>query len=174
MVGPELTPGPLDERELLGGAAHAEVARQLVDERLHLGADGRSVSVRPMTGPLPVTFVRIAQRAASSGLSKTWETPKGACSASITSSVSSPTEVFKNRYLISGKGSCTQPAVSTAEAGADGPVTIGAFSFAGFIDLRARVIGATLARTDRVSTLSVRSQSPTPGLSAWRRSRSGT
>jgi hypothetical protein len=57
------------------------------------------------------------------------------CSITIMGSVCSPTLAHPHRRVISGTGTCSQPAVEVLPPGnPDGPVTIGAFDLVGFID----------------------------------------
>jgi hypothetical protein len=87
------------------------------------------------TGTLPVESVSVEQTPASAATGTTWTAPGSACTVTITGSTSSPTDVFPSRYLVTGKGTCSQPAVAnTSGAGVavPGPVTIGAFTFGSF------------------------------------------
>ncbi len=86
------------------------------------------------TGAVTVSDVTITERA--DGGSLVWMTPPGACTVNVTSNVSNPDSsgIFRNRYTIKGSGSCTQPAAADGTSGAQGTVTIGAFTFTGFID----------------------------------------
>jgi len=42
--------------------------------------------------------------------------------------------VFKNRYVIDGNGTCSQPAVAPATQTQGGSISISPFTFHGFID----------------------------------------
>lgn len=87
-----------------------------------------------VTGSLPLESVSITSKPSKDAESKDWETPKGACTATITSNESKPDPTFENQYVVKGNGSCSAPAAPEKEAGADGPVIIGAFTFTGFIN----------------------------------------
>jgi hypothetical protein len=62
-----------------------------------------------------------------------WETPLGACSVTILANEASPTEVFPNRHLLDGEGSCSEPAAPLAPTVAEA-VTLADFTFSAFID----------------------------------------
>jgi hypothetical protein len=62
-----------------------------------------------------------------------WQTPIGACTITIDSNACSPISIFANRYVISGTGTCTQPA-APSQANPLGPITVGNFDFVSFID----------------------------------------
>jgi hypothetical protein len=100
----------------------------------NLAVDLASPIAGGQTGAINVTDVRVNTFDGDGG-SETWETPPGACTLSIASNTSNPdaSGVFKNRYEISGSGNCAQPAAPQGSA-SGGDVTIGAFTFSGFID----------------------------------------
>jgi hypothetical protein len=83
-------------------------------------------------GPLPVDSVSLDQTFGPDSGVLHWQTPTGSCSVTLTSSTCAPEPVFPNRRILTGTGSCSQPAVP--EAGTGGAVTIGDFWFTGFID----------------------------------------
>jgi hypothetical protein len=83
-------------------------------------------------GPLPVASVEITKGLGADGGVAKWQTPPGACSATIASSTCAPTAVFPKARVLTGTGSCTQPAAP--ESGTSGaPVDIGDFVFEGFV-----------------------------------------
>ena len=57
------------------------------------------------------------------------------CSATVSGSVCSPTDVFHWRRVVTGSGTCTQPALPQL-ANMEAPVTIGDFTFLGFFNPR--------------------------------------
>jgi hypothetical protein len=73
------------------------------------------------------------QQSSSDGSFVTWKTPTGGCSTTIDGSICSPTSVFTNRRVLSGHGSCSQPAAPQMGNG-DAPVQIGNFEFVGFFN----------------------------------------
>jgi hypothetical protein len=84
-------------------------------------------------GPLPVTAVEIKKGLGDDAGTAKWITPSGACSATVTDSVCSPTFTFPHRRVLKGTGGCSQPAAP--EPGTSGaPVDIGGFVFSGFIN----------------------------------------
>jgi hypothetical protein len=84
-------------------------------------------------GPLPVASVEITKGLGADGGMAAWKTPPGACTATIASSTCAPTTVFPRRRILTGTGSCTQPAAP--ESGTSGtPVGIGDFVFEGFVN----------------------------------------
>ncbi|HEY8038164.1 MAG TPA: hypothetical protein VIF15_00145 [Polyangiaceae bacterium] len=84
------------------------------------------------TGTLVVQQLRITANGADGG-AQGWQTPANACTLDVTSSTSSPDATFKNRYILVGSGTCTQPAApDPGNPGA--PITIGDFTFHAFID----------------------------------------
>jgi hypothetical protein len=84
------------------------------------------------TGTLVVQQLQISSRDADGGEQR-WQTPAAACSLYVTDNKSSPTDVFKNRYILSGTGTCAQPA-APATGSPGPPVEIGDFTFHAFID----------------------------------------
>jgi hypothetical protein len=83
-------------------------------------------------GTYPVTL-QITQATADGGVPDSWQTPTGACSLTIAGSICSPTEVFANRRVLSGSGTCSQPAAP--QMGNTGqPIMIGEFQFEGFFN----------------------------------------
>ena len=86
------------------------------------------------TGSAAVDSVSISQ--SQNNVSSSWSTPPGACTVSITSNMSDPDSsgIFKNRYSVSGSGSCGQAAVADPSSSNQKTLTIGAFTFTGFID----------------------------------------
>lgn len=86
------------------------------------------------TGSVQVTDVSVSETVDGGDLR--WVTPSGACSVTITSNASNPdpSGVFHNRYTFSGNGSCSKPAAADPTTGAQGTVSIGSFTFTGFID----------------------------------------
>ena len=97
-----------------------------------------SVSFNPLSPPppdqlgtFPLFQVELDQSNDASGFH--WSAPT--CSITITGSVCSPTIARPHRRVISGTGSCSQPAApDPGIGGTDASVTIGDFSFVGFID----------------------------------------
>jgi hypothetical protein len=62
-----------------------------------------------------------------------WSAPPTACSVTIEGSICSPTMVFTHRRVLSGTGTCLEPAAP--QVGTTAPaITIGDFSFVGFIN----------------------------------------
>jgi hypothetical protein len=86
------------------------------------------------TGSVQVTDVTVDELV--DGGNVAWITPPGACTATITSNTSNPdpTGILHDRYRFSGNGSCSQPAAADPTTAAQGSVTVGSFSFTGFID----------------------------------------
>jgi hypothetical protein len=63
-----------------------------------------------------------------------WQTPPGACAVTITRSVCAEAPSVGQKWdWIQGSGHCTQPAEPTAAKGPATPVTIGDFSFRGYV-----------------------------------------
>jgi hypothetical protein len=63
-----------------------------------------------------------------------WQTPRGACTATIRRSVCvSVPSVAQNWDWLTGSGHCTQPAEPTPAKGSASPVTIGDFTFRGYV-----------------------------------------
>ncbi len=93
--------------------------------------------VEPLvTGPLDVTRleIRTTEPAPDGGdIDREWSTPDGACTAALTSNVFDPTTVFENRHVLEGNASCRAPA-EPAEGNDRGAVTLGPFTFGGFVD----------------------------------------
>jgi hypothetical protein len=95
---------------------------------------GLLISLKPSTPIVPGTVGRISVAVAldavyADGGQATWVTPPS-CSVTLTSNACAvPTATAPNLYVLSGTGTCTQPAkpFGTNTAGA---VTIGDFSFA--------------------------------------------
>jgi len=87
------------------------------------------------TGTFASSDVEITESGADAG-DVSWQTPASACTVTITSNVSSPdpSGVFKNRYVIDGNGTCSQPAVAPATQTQGGSISISPFTFHGFID----------------------------------------
>ena len=100
----------------------------------HQGPGFTNALTAGQTGNVPVDSISISQ--SQNNATTSWTTPQGACTVSITSNVSDPDSsgFFKNRYSVSGTGSCSQPATADATTTSTGTVTIGAFTFTGFID----------------------------------------
>jgi hypothetical protein len=86
-----------------------------------------------MTGPIPVGDVNIQQSQPDGGPNLAWQTPAGACTATIASTECAPTPSFNHRRVFTGTGSCTQAAAPVA-GNPNGPVTLSSFSFTGFVD----------------------------------------
>jgi hypothetical protein len=86
------------------------------------------------TGNVAVDSISISQ--SQNNVTSSWSTPQGACTVSISSNTSDPDSsgIFKNRYSVSGSGSCSQAAVADPTSANQKTVTIGAFTFTGFID----------------------------------------
>jgi hypothetical protein len=82
-------------------------------------------------GTFPLRSLDVTQ--AADGGPLRWTVPPAGCSVTIQGSICSPTTVFQTRRVLSGTGTCTQPAAP--QAGNTGaPVTIGDFTFIGFIN----------------------------------------
>ncbi len=113
----------------------------LVFDDLAFGNGGGSTNVE-ITFPgsaIPVdqtgtfsTTIRLTHTLGDGG-SESWSTPDAACSVTIAGSICSPTSVFSNRRVLSGSGTCSQPAAPEMGTSA-AAVTIGKFTYEGFIN----------------------------------------
>jgi hypothetical protein len=84
------------------------------------------------TGPIPIDSIEITKQLDDGG-SYGWKTPPGACSVTITKNICAPASIFDHRRVLTGEGTCSQPAAP--EPGNPGtPAVIGDFSFTGFTD----------------------------------------
>jgi hypothetical protein len=83
------------------------------------------------TGPLPLDSIAIAETTDAGTYE--WQTPDGACSATITSAACTSSALA--RFTFDGNGSCSAPAtprpVDGGPTNASGPVTIEPFTFGG-------------------------------------------
>ena len=86
------------------------------------------------TGSVAVDSISISQ--SQNSATSSWTTPPGACTVSISANVPYPDSsgFFKNRYSVSGSGSCGQAAVADPSSSNQKTLTIGAFTFTGYID----------------------------------------
>jgi hypothetical protein len=100
------------------------------DITLHLSSN---VTV-DQVGPLPLDKVEITRGGlgADGGLAA-WITPSGACTATLVSSTCAPTTIFPTRRILTGHGTCTQPAAPEPGTSLTA-VTVGDFAFTGFIE----------------------------------------
>jgi hypothetical protein len=100
----------------------------------HLGVAFGFMGLAPpvdQLGTFPLQSLDITQL--TDGPALHWGVPPGTCSVTIQGSICSPTAVFMHRRVLSGTGTCSQPA--TAELGNTAPpITVGNFTFVGFID----------------------------------------
>ena len=82
-------------------------------------------------GTFPLLDVQLGQF--TDGGSLQWTA--SSCSVTVTGSVCSPTIPHPHRRVLSGTGTCSQPAAQVLPPGnPNGPVTIGAFNFVGLTD----------------------------------------
>jgi hypothetical protein len=81
-------------------------------------------------GPLPLTTVEIKKGLGPDGGVSAWMTPAGACSATITSSTCAPEFGLPHWRVVTGTGTCTQPAAPEPGTSA-APIDIGHFVFSG-------------------------------------------
>jgi hypothetical protein len=85
------------------------------------------------TGTFPLDSAEVIEGYGDGGILG-WQTPPGACTVTITRSICvSVPSVAQNWDWIQGSGQCTQPAQPTEAKGAAAPVTIGDFSFRGYV-----------------------------------------
>ncbi len=103
-------------------------------------ASGKSLGVRvelttPLkggeTGVLTLEKFVVFEKPGKDAAQLTWESTS--CNVELTKSEHSPTTVFKNRYLLTGKGTCPQPLTPAAGNG-KGPVEISPFEFGAFVN----------------------------------------
>jgi hypothetical protein len=83
------------------------------------------------TGTFPLDSVLVGQGYGDGGILG-WQTPPGACTVTIERSVCVP-DTPKNADWLTGSGHCTLPAESTPAKGPAPPVTIGDFTFRGYV-----------------------------------------
>jgi hypothetical protein len=85
------------------------------------------------TGTFPLDSAEVIEGYGDGGVLG-WQTPPGACTVTITRSICvSVPSVAQNWDWIQGSGQCTQPAQPTEAKGPAAPVTIGDFSFRGYV-----------------------------------------
>jgi hypothetical protein len=86
------------------------------------------------TGPLALSRVRVFSDPdnASTGDESTWEFDTASCTVQFDTSVSSPTSLLPDRWLISGHGSCTGQGIDPT--GAAAPISLSPFAFNGDIN----------------------------------------
>jgi hypothetical protein len=82
-------------------------------------------------GTFPLQSLDVTQVA--DGGSLRWTVPPAGCSVTIQGSICSPTTVFQHRRVLSGTGTCTQPAAPQT-GNTEPPLAIGDFTFIGFIN----------------------------------------
>ena len=84
------------------------------------------------TGDIPLDTLKIRTKDKNDVFLE-WEVPTGACTVEFSSNVSAPTQVFKNRYIITGSGSCSE-AAEPIGGNSEPAISIGNFSFKAFIN----------------------------------------
>lgn len=83
------------------------------------------------TGPQVVKSVELFESSSDGTGTQEWSSTS--CSIELTKSEHSPTEVFENRYLLEGRGTCAS-AFTPVAPNTRAPVTITPFEFGAFID----------------------------------------
>lgn len=82
-------------------------------------------------GAVPLKSFQVFLREGKGAPQLTWSST--ACTLTLERNESSPTNVFKNRFLLAGKGSCTAPLDPTAP-NTKPAVTVSAFDMTAFVD----------------------------------------
>jgi hypothetical protein len=82
-------------------------------------------------GPQPLEKLEIFKREAGGAEELVWRSTS--CTLELTKNEHSPTEVFENRYLLEGKGSCSAPLDAVAP-NTRMPITVTPFEFGAFVD----------------------------------------